>query len=185
MNIKIPENKIKEMLLAHRTASLFYYKEQHALEVKGLLDKLHADPSKPLRVQAVGVSVRTVRLQYYQGAKYLIENLDADHHYRDLYSRTKCLTYANYIELHVRGGTRSLSTHVEQVTHWREEFTRFLEEAKPNDKLSLFNLALTEEEVTWAENQLVTLIKTDAEGNEIPLFFGTIKKDSIMLIRDE
>lgn len=179
MSLSVPKGvDLSTVRKIHRKSSLFYYQESYALEAKKILDILHGQ-GKPIRVSVANVSANTLRLQYYHGAKYLVDYLDPDKHYAKLHKETRCVTSRDYIELHIRA-PRGISV-IEQVSPWKDDFIAFIETAAPNDKFFRDDVTLTEEEIAWINNQLVMLVKKD----ESPLFYGQIERNKILLIRDE
>lgn len=181
MNLKlpIPESQLKAAQQSHKRATYFYYKEEFAVAAKNLLDKLHSS-GNTIRVPLNGCSVATIRLQYYQGAKYLIDNLDKEKKYKTLYANTVCRAYEDYLELHVK---RSFKTSLEaavEIIPWREEFEHFLDEAQKDQKFYKAGLSLSDADLLWIESQLSTMTKEDGS----PAFYGEIQKDHILLIKD-
>lgn len=157
----------------------FYYNAAFANDTKVLLDKLHASKQR-IVIPAIDTSVNTIRFQYYQGLSYLVEHCDPDGHYKNLKAKTKLLTFADRIELHIRF-VRSTLKEAVVVTEWKEAFESFLETAAANEKFHRTNLALSDDDVAWIQNQLVSLTKENGE----PLFYGKFDKNEILLIKDE
>lgn len=182
MSLSIPKGVTiltpQEIPKIHRRA-LPYYREHFALEAKEILDKLHAT-GKPLRVSAVNISVSSLRLQYYQGARYLLDNLDDQGKYLALYRQTKCSTNPGYIEFHIRIAARNLSA-IEINAPWKDELTVFLDTAVANDKFYRDDVILNDDDIAWINNQITPLAKSNGD----PLFYGQVEKNKILLIKDE
>ena len=65
-----------------------------------------------------------------------------------------------------------------------EQFEHFIENAAPDQMLRLTDLTLSDDDLAWINNQLLTLVK-DVDGISTPMFYGEIKTDHILLIRDK
>lgn len=177
----VPEEQLKELLNKKSPDTRWYYNEEYAAAAKDLLERLHKD-GNALRIDKHSVSTKTLRLQYYQGAKYLLDNLDPEGKYKALYSKTVCRTFDDYLELHAKAGLKTIEAA--PIILWREKLESFFESAKPKDKFVL-DVNLTDSEIVWIEEQLAITIKRDEQGNEIPLFYGQITKNKILIIRDD
>lgn len=190
MGLPIPPDFTPEkLLLEHRKAiksSQFYYTEEQANNVKKLLDTLHTT-KESLFIQAGDNSISTLRVKYYQGKDYLLDNLDPNKHYLYLTSLTKVTTKPGGLLFSVRIAPKnkvSLLDFVVVIPDWRTKLEDFLETATPNQKFFLENLKLSDKDLTWISNQLAGLTKT-VDEQAIPLFYGEITPDKILLIRDE
>lgn len=135
--------------LKHRWS---YYKAPHAEAVRKLLDKLH-DSKEILRVPAKHMSIETLRLQYYQGAAYLIDN-DESGKYEALYKRTRCRAFRgqHYIELSIKSDISDLEGSCDD-TGWREKLLEFIELSVVGNRISL-PFKFDEEDRTWIRSQL-------------------------------
>lgn len=137
--------------LQHKgTMHLPYYNEAHALEAMAILDKLHT-ARESLKIRAEGQAIATVRLKYYQGLKYLKDNpdgLDDQGKYKALAALTRCVTYADYIELHIKSAVK---TYVNVLLEWKKPMLEWLEkeDLKLGDKFAPINVSLTADEVEW------------------------------------
>lgn len=151
---------------AHRKQP--FYNEENAAFAKDLLDQLHKR-EVPIKVLAKGMSVKTLRLKYYQGKRYLIDNLDPNKYYNSLSNATKCATYRDYIELHIKGEAVIITA---EQTPWKEELLEFLSSSKSGQKFHkqiIFSL----EEMEWINSQL-TAVKD--------LFIWKVEQTSLLVI---
>lgn len=134
-----------------------YYKERYAEAVRKLLDKLFADPSKEfLRIPAVGMAVETLRQQFFQGAAYLVDNMDPDGLYARMQKETRCRAYKRdgFIELNRR---ITIEDQVAQdtvaVIPWKAQILEFLEIAEPGNKFRKA-LKLDDSDQMWIRSNL-------------------------------
>jgi len=170
----------QELQIKHKRLTKFYYSRDYADAARRLLDKLH-ESGNPIRVRPrADNSVGTLKLQWYHGAEFLIDHLDPDDKYAELYSHTKCLTFRDYIELHIK--KLSAIGSIDEITSWKEELSYFFENAEANQKFSRTG-TFSEDDQNWIKTQLATLAKR-TETEEIPLFFGEVDGTHIMIIRD-
>lgn len=183
MNLSIPGGDPEKLKIVKppKSRTQWYYNESIAKEVQEFLDKLHTT-KQALRISRQGVNTNTLRLRYYQGVKYLLEFLDPKGVYKDLYSKTKCITFDDHIQLVLR---TARATVVESLAPWKEELVTFLETAAPNDKFVRTDVTLEEDDITWINNLLAPLTKKDSQNNDVPLFYGQVERNKIILIRDQ
>ncbi len=133
-----------------------YYTEKHAVEVARLIEKLHST-RVPLRIIAKHYSVNTHRLQYYQGAQYLIDH-DKTGKWAVLYRATVLRLYDDYVELHIRRNSRrALAEQATQASPWWDDFIRFLDESHPGEKLHRPDVTLSDEDIARAYNQIADI----------------------------
>lgn len=148
-----------------------YYNERSAQEVKRILDELHIT-MQPLKIRTEGISIATVRLRYYQGLKYLKDNMDSDNRYKELSKCTRCVTYLDYIELHIK---KKAQTIISKVSDWKQKFTEWIEtEHTIGDKFYPVGVSLSDDEVSWCLDQIEPLKE---------LFLFKITNNEIMIIR--
>lgn len=104
-----------------------YYRENYGMAAKNILDAIHKE-HRSQRIRAVGISVSTLKQQYYQGVYWLLDNLDKGGEYLKYYQHSRCLSFQNegYIEIHYKGVVQSEAV---SSIDWRLEFMKYLEEA--------------------------------------------------------
>jgi hypothetical protein len=154
-----------------------YYKESVAIAVRDKLDRLH-ERKVPQRIIADGISVHTLRLQYYQGVHYLLDELDPDGKYRELYNNTKAETkvYEGYIELFVRRrGGIGAAAMLDNDGTWKEQLEEFLTVATPGAKFQRVNIVITDDDKNWIDGLLNPLGE---------LFISKVDNNSVLIIRD-
>lgn len=148
-----------------------YYNKEHALEVKDYLNVLHTN-RRSLKIVSSGLSINTLRLKFYQGKKYLLDNLDPEGKYKNLINRTKCITMADYLELHIKQDTKVLYA---ETIEWKPAFLDFIENAQLGTKFPCpDNIMLSNEEVQWIKDQLDPLSD---------LFIYDVKPNKFLVIR--
>jgi len=137
------------------TRNLVYYNKEQAIWVKEILDTLHKD-RQPIKLSAQGMSINTLRLKYYQGLKYLKEVIDPEGRYKLLSQATRCVTYCDYVELHVKIKAKAF---VSVVTDWKTPLLQWLEkpDLKLGEKFSPVGVVLSDDEVNWVITQVEPL----------------------------
>lgn len=181
---KVKENLLKFLEAQNKPKEKSYqpyYTEEYAKAAKVIIDKV-LETKEPYRVDAKDISPITLRLQFYQGKKYLADNNPA---YATIVKRTKCTTYQTYIEITSRryayneNQAINLAT-VSQAIHnpnWREELITFIT-ASPelNAKHHEKNVILSPDDIIWAQNQLIGLES---------LFLFKFESNEILIIRHD
>ena len=185
--LKLPagfQQKLKTFQNSSRKEHLFYYEEKHALATKKILESLH-ESGLPIRIRPTKQSLSTLRQQYYHGAYFLLDNLDPNGIYKRFFDRTRAsIASGEYLEFTIKPCADNISPleDIEVVTPWKEEFMLFLDNAGPNAKFYKPGVSLSQQDLIWINNQLVSLVKPNGD----PLFFGEIEIGKpLLLIRDE
>lgn len=156
-----------------------YYSESFGRDAKKIFDELEASKAR-ITIHARDVSIHTIRAQFYQGRKYLVDHLDTpEGYYAKLAPRVKLITYDSYIEFHIRSAPKSFIQNIQIEEGWREDLLCFLENAAPGEKFHR-HLNFTEKDIAYVNNLLAGLTKEDGST----VFFGDINENQIMLVRD-
>ena len=162
-----------------------YYNEQEALAVKTIIDRVLTS-NAPMKLIPKGISIVTLRLQYFEGLRYLKTVLDTSYEAKARLVRCSTNTIEGYIEVSPRSYARKdrmpgIVTSIASATigpsndTWRDELVTWLD-AKPKlrESFSRDGLLLTKEEQKWAASQL--------EGLE-HLFIYEITENTILVVR--
>lgn len=148
---------IAKRLEKEASKGMSYYAERHATWVKEILDRLHKD-GIPLKVSAEnGTKISSVKLRYYQGRRYLLEHGDQDGKYKALADATRCSTYRDYLEFHIK---HEPVIKISTTGDWRTPVIAFLENAQPGDKFGPRNYGLSPEDIVWLLGNLKLLEST-------------------------
>ncbi len=131
-----------------------YYKERYAVAVRKLLDTLFEN-KEFLRVPAVGLTVETLRQQYFQGSQFLVDYMDPDGRYGVMKSEVRCRAYKRdgFIELNRRITIEDQVPTTDTVRPWRDELLEFLEIAEPGSKYQK-PVKMSDADQSWARSQL-------------------------------
>lgn len=174
-----PESLLALRAQLRRSTAEHYNNPIAAAAAKKIIDTLH-ESGTPIRVRSTGLSIATMRIQFYQGVKYLTANLDPEKKYAMLSKLTKCSAREDFLEFTIR--ETAILDRLEMVVPWREELTEYLNNAGPGDKFPRTNISLDTADVIWIGNQLAGLTKANGE----PLFIAQVEPGMpLILIRDE
>jgi hypothetical protein len=154
-----------------------YYNQVYADGAKRLLDILHTK-GETIRIPAQGMSIETLRLQYYQGIQYLLDNGPDAEKYAALYKKTRGKPYRSdgFFELSIRKTILDAQPTTSQVQPWKEAILEFMEVAAPGSRLPKMVRHFTEDDKAWLRCQL------DPFGAE---FVWQVTDDELILIRDK
>lgn len=180
LKLQITPQALAAIRAKAKSTTEYYYSEQAALFSKKILDQLH-ETKLPVRIRPDGYAINSLRVQYYQGLRYLLDNLDPSKHYFQLSKITKCST-ANkeYAEFTIRGTLASQT--LETVVPWKDQFSDYLDTATPGKKLGPLDVSLSAADLQWIEGQLSGLVKPNGD----PLFLAQVEIGKpLLLIRDE
>jgi len=132
-----------------------YYAQLYGEQVKKVVD-LVISTGKPHKIHATHVSLTTVRLQYYEGLRYLKECMDSNYQEKARY--IKCQTYRDYIEIvPKRYAMDTLSTL--STDDWKGELQDYLDNAaEQGAKFHKVGIFLSGSDKEWIEN-LISDIK--------------------------
>jgi hypothetical protein len=157
----------------------YYYTPAAAAGAKRIVDKLFLEGQR-IRLRREDYSLQTMRIQFYQGCKYLIDH-DETNTYADKVKRTKCsIRDGEFIEFTMREA--ELLTNIEVDRPWRDELSEYLDNASPGQKFYKQDVSLSSDDVAWINNQLAGLVKPSGE----PLFIAQVEPGMpLLLIRDE
>lgn len=138
-----------------------YYNEASAAFVKKVVDEL-ISTKETVVIAKQDYSVNALRVKWYDGWKYLKEHLDKDGFYKAAWTRIACRTADNGLEIYLRRTTRPIGQLLDKpliIAHpWREQFLNFIEnEQAINSKFLREDVALTAEDIIWAETNMVDL----------------------------
>ncbi len=157
-----------------KNKNLAYYSGIHADRVREYLDRLFTNKT-PIRISATNISVSTLRLQYFQGAKFIKDYDPENSPYIAMLANTKCTTTNYGIELSIR----ALQITIESAdVSWRPELTDFIENAAIGQKYSRTDVNLTPDDQAFIKNLL-------APFDESGMFLSKITQNSILVIRYE
>lgn len=150
--------------LQPKETKLPYYNEEQAKNVKVWLDKLHLN-GESVRITA-GAPV-TTRLKYYQGVKYLYDKLHPE--YKEIYHKTKCVTYNTYIELTLRNRRRTTEEEM-TATFRRDELLDFVETSERGNKFHK-KVILSDEDIHFIKTTLqdLTIFVFSVDNNEVKI----------------
>lgn len=132
-----------------------YYNEKHAELVKEKIDLLYSRGT-PVIIPTDGKALNTVRLMFYQGLDYLLNNLDEDGNYA--MRRTNMdvsFSSRDYGVLQLKRRHGILPVDFE----WRPRVIQYMKDAKKYDKLELYGAHFVAEDYHWVDD----LVKPETE----------------------
>ncbi len=133
-----------------------YYNERTGKLVKSWLDSM-VESNAPMKLLPESGAVNTIRMQYYQGAKYLRDHLDSNEHYANLIALTACVKYRDYCELHFRATPicrEQVITSAPTASNWKDKLMDYLESASSNQKFHEKGV-FSASDLNWVSTQLV------------------------------
>lgn len=150
---------LREQLKAHKTFRHRwpYYKETFARAAMKIVSDVTTE-ARAKRYAAFGISVETLRSQFYQGLEYAIEYLDPDGELAAKRKGIRCRTdyIGKYIEVYPVRSLLDAKELASEDEGWRDRVLNFLEESTRGAKFHL-EVTLSSEDQAWLRSQLEPL----------------------------
>lgn len=177
--------------LPSRLANHAYYSEKYALRAREIIDIVLATRKPYIIPLEPGDTIHKLRNQWYEGTRFLRQKLDPDGSYTKTLSMIRCTRGQTYIQISPRVILSSPSEDSNAISKpttklqgaiqspWRDEFLEWLRaepelESKFQRTKQVDNVILTDEDITWGNQQLIGLES---------LFIYKFTRDEVIVIR--